>query len=100
MMCRAASARTTLRKSDITAGTERRLGVPTPNDFVLKVCGAGGDPPLELRMGLAQRGFGAVTMTDLFPEKPVSPLKLRRTRKRERQRHHLPDRDRRWRAEP
>jgi hypothetical protein len=69
------------------------FGIPPPNHFFLKVCGAGGDPPLKFRIGVAQGGFSALPLTDLYAKKLVCPLKLRRARKRQCQRHHLPDRD-------
>ena len=76
----------------LLAGSERCFGIPPSNHFFLKVCGAGGDPPLKFRIGVAQGGFSALPLTDLCAKKLVCPLELRRARKRQRQRHHLPDR--------
>ncbi|WP_172842752.1 hypothetical protein [Bradyrhizobium erythrophlei] len=75
------------------AGTECGFGIPPPNDFVLKVRSAGGDTLLKFRIYLTQCGFSALPLTDLSAKKLVCLLKLRRARKRQRQRHHLPDRD-------
>src|SRR5260370_684631 len=47
------------------------------------------------RISVAKGGSSALPLPNLSAKKPVSPLKLSRARRRERQRHPLPDRDRR-----
>src|SRR3984893_13971937 len=44
----------------LLARTECCFGTPPPKDFVLKLRGAGGDAPLELRICLTQRRFSAL----------------------------------------
>jgi hypothetical protein len=61
----------------LLTSTERCFGIPPPNHFFLKVCGAGGDPPLKFRIGVAQGGFSALPLTNLCAKKPVSPLESR-----------------------
>src|ERR1700732_3163192 len=50
----------------LLARTQRCFGIPAPDDFLLEVCGAGGDAPLELRIHLAQRCFGTLPLSDLL----------------------------------
>src|SRR5712672_3794465 len=70
------------------------LGSPPPKNFLLKIRGTGGDAPLEFRIGLTQRCFSALPLIDLSTKKLVCPRELRRAGKRQRERHHLPDRGR------
>jgi hypothetical protein len=58
----------------LLTGTERCFGIPPPNHFFLKVCGAGGDPPLKFRIGVVQGGFSALPLTNFCAKKPVGPL--------------------------
>ena len=78
----------------LLARTQRCFGIPPPHDFLLKVRGARGDAPLKLRICLTQRGLSALPLSDLLTKELVCPLELPRARQRQRQRHHLPDRDR------
>jgi hypothetical protein len=56
---------------------QRLLGRSPPQDFLLKIGGTLRDAPLQFRIGLTQRGFGALPTADLFAEKALSRLQLR-----------------------